>query len=111
MWMGVPERGFRPYSGGCTPDEFGELTYDRLFAYWEDGLPTVSAKFKEKLKVTGFSLKPTTSGKTRHEDHTAVIGMTPALINYVAGQGKYTKEQRLVLYHELPVMSAPNTEW
>ena len=103
--------GFRPYSVGCTPDEFGELTYLRFIAYWGAGLPTVSAKLKEKLKITGFNMKPTASGKNRHEDHTAVIGMTPAVINYVAGQGKYTKEQRLVFYHELPVRSEPDTEW
>ena len=111
MWMGMPARGFRPYAEGCPPDEFHVLTNEKFSEFWGDGVSAVTGKLKEKIKVTGFNMKRSNSAKTRREDHTAIEGMVPALINYVAGQGKYSSKQRLIFHHELPLQCQPGEQW
>ena len=111
MWMGMPARGFRPYAEGCPPDEFNLLTDEKFSEFWGDGVSAVTGKLKEKIKVTGFNMKRSNSAKTRREDHTAIQGMVPALINYVAGQGKYSSKQRLIFHHELPLQCQPGEQW
>ena len=111
MWMGKPDIGYRPYDQGCRSDEYGEPSYERFISYWANGLPEVGTKLEDKLKVTGFKMRPSNSGKNYLEDHTAVEGMVPGVISYVCAIGKYHAQNRLVFYHELPVQWHPDSQW